>query len=793
MFAATIAVYAQASDDRPLTGLAATYSDGTTRVRTVAAAPQLHLEPGESIHPSLKPAFEAEWTGLISILAAGDYTFDPGPVELRINGAAVGTTPVSLSAGRHPITMKYRRTPGTAVVRLMWRAAHFAPEPVPGSILFHARTETPGENDTLVARGRYLAEELGCVNCHRSGAASLEGRLGPDLTAAGSRMKPEWIHKWLDDPQAFHPGAAMPGIAGAQDRRDIATYLASLRDPSAALARRSRSGNAGLGISLFGSIGCSACHGQDEHSLDGMGSKTTAPALVEYLKNPAKFDPSGRMPSLMLTEEESQSLAAYLVDLRKPEFEQPFTAGDATRGKALVESEGCIACHALNDGAPAVNRQTAPPLERLAAGRGCLAPAVDARLPQYRLTGEDKSALNAFVGWYRAHPDVSAAPVHRLETSLRQFQCVACHELDGQPPTATLPEATPPLTEAGAKLRVSWIGKVLTGRVRSRNWQTLRMPDYAPHRVSGMAVAFAKAAGVEPGEGPESPQLTAEQAARGAGFLGTDPKRKGMACIGCHDWGGHKSLGEDGPQLIDTAERLRYDWYQRWMLDPARIHSGTSMPNYFTSMDRRSASGVIDSLWAAFRAPASIDVPAGFGKTGVADDREARPEPGKRPVVVRWDMPESTPAAIAVGLPGKLSYCFDAGESRLRYAWRGGFLDLSETLVKKTDANRLTPTAKLIGEVFYRSDGFPIRVGSADREPPRRFRGYRLVDGHLEFRYEVDGMEVSERIVAAEGSGGLVRHFTVSKVDQPMWFVDGARRMDIPRGSGVRFSVEAGQ
>ena len=58
----------------------------------------------------------------------------------------------------------------------------------------------------------------------------------------------------------------------------------------------------GLGGSLFGSIGCAACHSEKALSLAGMGSKTTPDALAAFLKDPAKTDPGGRMPSLMLNE-----------------------------------------------------------------------------------------------------------------------------------------------------------------------------------------------------------------------------------------------------------------------------------------------------------------------------------------------------------------------------------------------------------------------------------------------------------------------------------------------------------
>jgi len=141
---------------------------------------------------------------------------------------------------------------------------------------------------------------------------------------------------------------------------------------------------------------------------------------------------------------------------------------------------------------------------------------------------------------------------------------------------------------------------------------------------------------------------------------------------------------------------------------------------------------------------------------------------------VRWDMPEATPAAIAVGLPEGVSYCFDAGESRLRYAWHGGFIDLAGTLLSKRDPEtRLSYTAGLIGEVFYRSESFPIRVGRLEEIPQRRFRGYRLVAGYPEFHYEVDGVEVHEKIVAADGGAGIVREFQFGVVDQALWLLPG--------------------
>ena len=778
-----------APDESFAPGLLATYSDSNHRLRLVAATPNFYLQPEESVHSSLEAAFAAEWTGLLSVHQASDYNIHGNPAEVVVNGQRITAKPLRLSAGRHAITIRYRRQPGLAKLRLEWKSSHFAREPIPSSAFSHQPAPTPADQEQmLVERGRDLVEELGCVNCHTTSSPILQGRLGPDLTGIGSRVDSPWLVHWLENPTAFRASAVMPALRGDQQRRDVASYLASLRmaEPLPP-GRRPGRHDVARGNQLFGTLGCAACHQEEGLWLEGLGSKTSLAPLAAFLKDPARFDPGGRMPSLLLSDQEAFELAAYLVDSRNPAFERPVTAGDPARGREVVESQGCLACHSLRDRAPLANRQRAPRLDELGAARGCLVPEPPHGAPLYRLSSAQREAMESFLRRYRERPDISRAPVYQLHRSLRQLRCVACHEVDHLPPLAALADAAPPLTDVGAKLRSGWIDEVLTNRRRVLGSIELRMPHYEARQARPLATAFARASGVEPGDGPPSPPSTDTQRARGGGMIGADGKKGGLACIGCHDWGTFKSTGEDGPQLINAAQRLRYDWFQRWMLNPARILSGTSMPNYFSSTDAKRAGETIDVLWAALSLGEKMPLPDGL-RAGESADLEARPVPDREAIVVRWDMPEATPAAIAVGLPGGISYCFDAGESRLRYAWKGGFLDLSGVLHRKVDSNRLTPTGKLIGEIFYRGEEFPLRIGEADRIPQRRFRGWRLVEGVPQFHYQIDGIDVHERIVASPDGQGITRQFRISRVEGPMWFLDG-RRQQIPRGADVRFEI----
>lgn len=122
----------------------------------------------------------------------------------------------------------------------------------------------------------------------------------------------------------------------------------------------------------------------------------------------------------------------------------------------------------------------------------------------------------------------------------------------------------------------------------------------------------------------------------------------------------------------------------------------------------------------------------------------------ERPAFQRMFMPNSGPASIAVALPGKLNYCWDAGTCRLRYAWSGSFIDA--TRVYGGNGNAL---AVLMGPEFWNSGGDEqtrgIRIGGQAAEIVE-FEGYSLESGAPVFRYRVDGRSIVERISSVEGA-----------------------------------------
>jgi cytochrome c551/c552 len=135
----------------------------------------------------------------------------------------------------------------------------------------------------------------------------------------------------------------------------------------------------------------------------------------------------------------------------------------------------------------------------------------------------------------------------------------------------------------------------------------------------------------------------------------------------------------------------------------------------------------------------------------------------KRPQVQRLFMPEAGPAAIAVAVNDELHYCWDAGECRLRYIWKGDFID--GWAVWKGNGNAL---AKIQGEVLFREESNPVTpTGSSPHRTPK-FLGYSLKEGLPTFRWSLQGREISETIRPTADGNGLVRSFEIKGTTSPI-------------------------
>ncbi|HKR65342.1 MAG TPA: cytochrome c, partial [Thermoanaerobaculia bacterium] len=192
---------------------------------------------------------------------------------------------------------------------------------------------------------------------------------------------PEWAVRWISAPSHFRPTTRMPtffyqrnmvGPAVPADERarnikyqdaeihSIVTYLFqhSTRRPWPA---PTMTGDAARGKELVETIGCMGCHiAQDTvkddkgvvrvarrddfplerhfgFNLTGVGTKTHANWIFNWVKNPKNYDPKAPMPSLRLSDQEASDITAYLMTLQKPKFlEQPVRPPDPKAVRELA-------------------------------------------------------------------------------------------------------------------------------------------------------------------------------------------------------------------------------------------------------------------------------------------------------------------------------------------------------------------------------------------------------------------------------------------------------------------------
>jgi hypothetical protein len=277
-----------------------------------------------------------------------------------------------------------------------------------------------------------------------------------------------------------------------------------------------------------------------------------------------------------------------------------------------------------------------------------------------------------------------------------------------------------------------------------------------------LVIDFAAQAGAELGEGETVPPPDPAQLQAGVKLLGRG--EGGLSCISCHDFHGEKPPGDiRGPDMTEMSARIRADWMRRWLRDPGRIQPGTAMPSYFSELSGARGEQMIAEIVGTLAGGKGMPMPEGLSDPAQQYLLLVRNEP----IVFRTFIQDSSPRSIAVGLPGAQNYVFDAESCRFRYAWRGDFLD-----VKPVWSDRGGGKAKILGVKYYAvPDWQPIRIGTPEKEPKARFRGYRLVNGLPEFGCELDGVVVRETINASAQGDGLIRRFEIDSPGREVWFV----------------------
>jgi mono/diheme cytochrome c family protein len=595
----------------------------------------LMVPAGTPPTPFLAPGpFRATWTGFLKQRLPAEiriHLVGRGAASLAINGkvvlqakpgdlAAAPPVEVALVKGYNRFELQYDSpAEGDAQVRVYWAGDEFAPEPLPPEALFHDSRDGALAQGMAHRAGRLALARLNCVKCHRASddlaAAVRDGmqelaRDTPSLARAGQWLSADWIARWTLEPAQLRNETTMPRLLHAletevatQTAADLATYVASLGGGEVTATPAATKQQVDAGMELFELRGCIACHrftppaDEDEWgriSLHYVASKYRRGALAQFLKNSRAHYRWSRMPVFDLSEAEASALEAWLRQESKGKVE-PLPAGDLERGRAAFARLGCANCHAVTEAASGVDEPQPAGIVNLARlfaapkARGCLAEPPGAA-PAYVFAKEERSAILEFL---KQGGDSLArrVPVEFSSRQVAVLNCTACHTRDAVEaalPYAVLeegftgkhPDAIPPLTWAGEKLKPVWMKTLLAGKLgyRLRDHFETRMPAF-PARAELLATGLCREHGFSLGEWEEIARVD-ELAQMGARIAAM---QNGLACNRCHAIG--KTPAQAPEQALSTnlsfaRSRLRYDYYRRWMLDPLRVDKRTRMVKF---------------------------------------------------------------------------------------------------------------------------------------------------------------------------------------------------------------------
>ena len=634
-------------------------------------------------------------------------------------------------------------------------------------------------------QGRLLITELRCAGCHASD--TVKHKKGPDLSAVGSRVNPDYIQKFIVSPHSTDPGTQMPDLlAGNPKRHEIAEALTHYL-----VSRSGKPFDAGVvkqeevdaGKKLFERIGCVNCHLPDKGDrLSHVSSKYGIDSLTEFLFQPRHARPSGRMPDMNLTRAEAKSIASFLIGLKaRGSSEFKVEAPKVAIGVKYFEQLNCASCHNL----PGKKGKLVLEMTKLRAGVGCLS-VKPKGVPFFNLSAAQRAAMGKALAGIGKPLGEKA----QIQQTLVAFNCIACHTRDGAGGVSNAmfkhfgtdeeglgnPARIPPtLDGVGAKLRPEWMRKVLFDAETVRPYMHTRMPQFGEANLRHLPALFEKVDRLpKKVELPEPKRDDRRKYREGGHLLVGD---KGLNCIACHNFNGKTSPGLKGIDLLNSFERLQPSWFVHFMKNPQQYRPGIVMPNYWPGGEavrkdvlEGNADEQVRALWHYFSLGRSARDPSGIRSVGT--DLKVT----DRVRVYRGRSRIAGYRGIAVGFPGGLNYAFNAEYGSLSGLWSGDFVSVGWGGQGAGNFNPRARPIELAQDVaFYRlakdDEPWPL-LPKIDKENPvnpdplyprnrgYQFKGYQLdANGVPTFMYRTGAVEVNDtpRAVVTNSMHGLVR------------------------------------
>ncbi len=370
----------------------------------------------------------------------------------------------------------------------------------------------------ILSQARRLAKQVGCYNCHTMEGFEQEkqGEFGPNLQAAGLKLKADWLRNWLKDPFAFKAKTKMLNFyLSDEEAGALAKFVLTMKGELAVeTAGRTDVPQVAKGRELFGELKCFFCH-----KTKGFEKKDMAPDLTGFgMKRAMDLD-------FGYVKDAEYTLKDWTMrKIREPRAFETKESKLVMPGNDLEEDE-IVALTVL----------------------------------LLSFTGEDVPK------GYRRMETYGYDEGRRL---FEELNCVGCHNVRTQGIRGDHDEnVAKDLSDIGGKTRVAWMFQWL--KDPSSIYSDTRMPtigsltESRALQLTGYVMRFREKEEREPGQnrvGEEGEDVLSADVLEGRKIF------EDMECYRCHRIAGRG--GEIAPELSRIGEKVREDWLLQWLAKP---------------------------------------------------------------------------------------------------------------------------------------------------------------------------------------------------------------------------------
>jgi mono/diheme cytochrome c family protein len=448
------------------------------------------------------------------------------------------------------------------------------------------------------------------------------------------------------------------------------------------------------------------------------------------------------------------------------------------QGKELFASAKCVNCHSFAPSESA-NVTMAAALDRLPMTGGCLSAEVKSPAVDFGLGATQIAAITAALERRRSGESPIDSDKRLVHATMMALNCYACHERDaigGPEPSrddffqTTTPEMglegrlPPSLTGVADKLNDAYLSEVLKAGANARNYMHTRMPAFDHDKLAGFQKAI-----VNLDRNDEMQTVSHDVPLTDVPFEGRKLcGNTGLSCIKCHSYNGNTGGGLGAIDMLMMTQRLRPEWFQRYLKDPIKYRPGTRMPNSF--VDGRSAitnvfdgdpDKQIDAMWQYLVLGTKAKEPQGLNQAAIVLTADERPR------IYRNFFEGVSSRGIGVGYPQEINLIWDADQMSLARVWKNSFMDASMHWRGRGqgrqqplgDAIIPVDTATPLAVLNSITDAWPTKSG---RDLGYRMRGYSLDDqGNPAFQYSIGETTIEDQPLPT--SGGFQRQLTIQQ------------------------------